>query len=525
MRWIIATCAALVANVLAFSAPGQINPAFVGGGVAVLPVPQAEFSLSERIVSTTLDDGGLLFAYECVAQNVRICVVRLNANGSLNTTFGSAGVKTFASTGAPSRPVLLYKWNTSFVLLMHCQPGGATLNYSPCSYRFDASGVVNTTLGVNGLLVSPYRGTTESTTFTATQRFDGDIAIHYACFDKLCVERLSPAGNPNASWAGQGFVSHTLSHGGVTYRVSLSGAIVARPDGSTDHFVRCFGSQASRCAIKVADGGGVIGSELNVNPKLSIIHSARTLANGEAVLAQICEVVSLVIDPRPHSYTACLSRVGEDLIELPLSKWHADRNSFESLPATTTSPEGRFFSALEVGRDGKVYHAYQCAESPYDRVSSLCVSRRHADGALDDHYGDAGTTMLKPLQLGLTAGQRRIYVFGGFSVSESGVVWAIVLSQVVTCTSGGLCEWALPEDVRAIQLLDGPNDHRACTPDIEGDGLKSSSSDATLVARAAFGFRGSSVLQGLSFESHATRQSWPAIRDHLSNHCRVRVSP
>jgi hypothetical protein len=508
------------------AAPGQLNPVFAGGGMRVLAVPQPEFPNRDAMVSLPLEDGGLMFAYECRSVNVRICVVRVNTDGTLNSAFASGGVLSLSAEGNPSRPVLLHRLSSSFVLLMHCE-APITGKLSPCSYWFNASGVINTAFSPTGLLKRQYLGTSDSRTYAAASRFDGTINTHYECGGNLCFERLFANGNRDASWGNNGFVSHAINDGISAYSPTRDGAIAARPDGSSEHFVVCFRSfsEFARCALKLNDAGALIDTRVETSTRLARVTGARVSANGDVLLGQICEAVSLIPNPPTHSLRNCLSRLSNDMSVVPTQRWFTAGNSFNALPALAPSPWLQFHSAVELAHDGKVYHAYPCAHSTIPSVASLCISRRHADGGLDQSYGVSGISVLEPSQNGLAAGDERSFVFGGFSVNESGVAWAIVLSQVGRCSTSGSCSTSIPENVTVIQLLGGPNDNRACTHDVHGDGDRSYSDDLQIFSRAALGFTDFSVMRGVFFPSYVSRRTWPAIRDHLSNHCRVRALP
>ena len=71
----------------------------------------------------------------------------------------------------------------------------------------------------------------------------------------------------------------------------------------------------------------------------------------------------------------------------------------------------------------------------------------------------------------------------------------------------------------------GPNEARICTLDIDGDNRVLATTDALIYTRISLGMSGSSVLAGITFASHATRNSWPMIRDYLVTQCGMTVAP
>jgi hypothetical protein len=83
---------------------------------------------------------------------------------------------------------------------------------------------------------------------------------------------------------------------------------------------------------------------------------------------------------------------------------------------------------------------------------------------------------------------------------------------------------AVPRAV-AASYQGGPNDARTCTLDIDGDNRVQATTDALIYTRISLGMSGPTVLTGITFASHATRSTWPAIRDYLVTQCGMAVAP
>jgi len=71
----------------------------------------------------------------------------------------------------------------------------------------------------------------------------------------------------------------------------------------------------------------------------------------------------------------------------------------------------------------------------------------------------------------------------------------------------------------------GPFGYRNCTMDIDGDVVVLATTDALLLARTSLGMTGSAVINGISFASHATRKTWPDIRNYLITQCGMTLAP
>jgi uncharacterized delta-60 repeat protein len=61
--------------------------------------------------------------------------------------------------------------------------------------------------------------------------------------------------------------------------------------------------------------------------------------------------------------------------------------------------------------------------------------------------------------------------------------------------------------------------------DIDGDGAIDASRDGLLLIRRMLGFEADGVMNGISFAAQARRQTWPQIESYLRTRCRVPVSP
>jgi hypothetical protein len=61
--------------------------------------------------------------------------------------------------------------------------------------------------------------------------------------------------------------------------------------------------------------------------------------------------------------------------------------------------------------------------------------------------------------------------------------------------------------------------------DIDGDNRVLATTDMLIGARVALGITGNAVIGGITFAGHASRTTWPAIRDYLVSQCGMSVAP
>ena len=76
-----------------------------------------------------------------------------------------------------------------------------------------------------------------------------------------------------------------------------------------------------------------------------------------------------------------------------------------------------------------------------------------------------------------------------------------------------------PVDKTAMRFNGGPLSYRACSLDLDGDGITTATIDGLMSTRVMLGLTGTAVTTGVTFPAAATRTSWTSIRDFLVTHC------
>lgn len=82
-----------------------------------------------------------------------------------------------------------------------------------------------------------------------------------------------------------------------------------------------------------------------------------------------------------------------------------------------------------------------------------------------------------------------------------------------------------PTDFCLARFEGGPFDAKNCSMDIDGDGKVLATTDMLIGTRVALGLTRNAVIGGTSFASHATRKTWPDIRNCLVSQCGMSVVP
>jgi hypothetical protein len=80
-----------------------------------------------------------------------------------------------------------------------------------------------------------------------------------------------------------------------------------------------------------------------------------------------------------------------------------------------------------------------------------------------------------------------------------------------------------PTDKTAMRFLGGPLSYRACSLDMDGDGVTTATVDGLISTRVMLGLTGTAVTTGITFPAAATRTNWTAIRSFLVTHCEMNL--
>jgi uncharacterized delta-60 repeat protein len=209
-----ATAAAVFVSVTASAAPGDLDLSFGSGGVAT-----TDFGWNERGVGAVLQpDGKLVVAGSAFLTDVDgFMLVRYNADGTLDTSFGSGGkVHTHAVGHVRTRGVALQRDGGIVVIGngVYDDGSGLLVRYLPngsVDATFGAAGAVTTDVGLNRAV--------------AIQR-NGRIVAAGAFNSDFIVARYMPNGSLDPSFDGDGRVTI-----GTSIRSEYTEAVAVGKDG------------------------------------------------------------------------------------------------------------------------------------------------------------------------------------------------------------------------------------------------------------------------------------------------------
>ncbi|MGL4230746.1 MAG: hypothetical protein ACRCWJ_05195, partial [Casimicrobium sp.] len=142
----------------------------------------------------------------------------------------------------------------------------------------------------------------------------------------------------------------------------------------------------------------------------------------------------------------------------------------------------------------------------------LCSTRLTPNGVLDSSYGVGGR-----------------FEYGGqnapwATVSQSSLaVYTASETPDQKVLVAGLCYDTGGQTRPCVtRLMGGPQTARACTMDIDGDGVINPLTDGLILVRTMLGLSGTAALAG-AVGPGAARPDWPRVREYLFDQCRMPV--
>ena len=492
------------------------------------------------------------------------CVARLNADGTLDTAFdgpsGSGNGKFLLPIGAGTdrANAVALQPDGKIVLAGYCHNGS---NDDFCVARLNTDGTLDTSFdgpsgSGNGKFLLPISTSSDVAEAVAIQP-DGKIVLAGNCGNSaipdFCVARLNPDGTLDTSFDGPS----GASDGKFTFPIGTSSdrasAVALQPDGKIVVAGACFnGSNGDFCLARYLPSGALDTTFNTTGNVIAAIGSDQDAAyalalqpDGKIVVAGACW--------NGNSNDFCLARY------LPSGALDTSFNTTGT--AITHIVSGNSVAtAVALQPDGKIVAAGHCSNgSNHD----FCLARYLASGALDTSFNttgkvitaigliddDATALALQPDGKIVAAGScwngssndfclARYLPSGALDPSFNGsgkvitaigsdhdAAFALALQPDGKIVAAGQCYNGGKYELCLARYEGGPFDARNCSMDIDGDNLVLATTDSLIHARIALGLTGNAVIGGITFASHATRTTWPAIRDYLVSQCGMSIVP
>jgi uncharacterized delta-60 repeat protein len=311
-------------------------------------------------------------------------VLRFNADGSLDSSFGSQGMITARFGDGASVLNLVLLPDGQIVV-----GGGHTSNHQTFLdvARFNSDGSADSTFGTDGLAeLTPGGGTDSSTTFIPTDmavQGNGDIVVAGTFGSALAVVRLNNDGSLDTNFGAAGMTTTTIGDGAQAGGLALQadGRIVVTGGVSSQLDVVCYNTDGSLDSTFGA--GGIVTATL----------SGTTFENSRAAIEAGNGQLLVAANSFSETGSDTLYAYGVDYLDL--FRFHSDGSAdsgFGTGGRISSSNWNGWYDAhptvqsnLALQDDGKILVGS-------NSWGESLVTRYNADGTVDLTYGIGGTT-------------------------------------------------------------------------------------------------------------------------------------
>jgi len=191
---------------------GTVDPTYGAAGTSAIPVADVENLFVHQLLLQP--SGKLLVLLESDTLSgsnptaTKIALMRLNANGSLDTTFGQNGVRHVATPGGCDLGPALTLGRAPVIYVTAAQADTCAGPYTPVVMRLTNNGNLDANFGSGGRVVSNFGFANDIVGLVAQEQSDGDIAYGIGRFlpgngFAIDIIRLNPNGTRDTNVAAQ----------------------------------------------------------------------------------------------------------------------------------------------------------------------------------------------------------------------------------------------------------------------------------------------------------------------------------
>jgi uncharacterized delta-60 repeat protein len=385
---------AFVAAAPALAQPGQLDPTFGNGGINTVQLPHDHWPYA---VSASPADGGIAVAgVSWVPQGRNMVshlgVVRFNADGSLDSSFGNGGYAHHNLGGAISSSSKLAVQND----------GKIVFSRSPWFpiVRLNTNGSLDSSFGSSGVVNAPTSGdnwTVRDFTFTP----DGKILTVGSRSLKLRGNQYGPTNTAMMRYNANGTLDSTFGSGGVIVYQYSSGTdfatdVVSMPDG---RFVTRSAEQDAggvwRSWFSRYHANGTLDSSFGIGGR--VLYQAQIYDNEGPTTLDVAQDGSILSWVTMHHDGQPVPRPGYIRLHADGSLDTTFGDGGLSHPEVEWATGGR---GAERQHDGAIVTV--CSADP-GTGNHLMMLRMTADGQIDTSYGPHGngTSVLVPWTSGI----------------------------------------------------------------------------------------------------------------------------
>ncbi len=506
-----AACAALLLFALACvtagaqTAPGTVDASFAASDAENIARHRGAFFQARGSALAAQADGKILVAGECLGGTSAepFCVARFNADGSVDTAFGSGGIASTNFAGAASvKATSVAVQDDGRILLV----GLCTLAFDangpdgrPCFARFLQNGSLESSPIAGGRVIRATTRRFQGDAVGVVMRPGGRFYVAGTCVVgtayRICVMSYLADGTPDGNFLGGGERDSVYFEGATPYSTVFQSMAASRGDDGVLIAGNCGSSSGtSMCVTKVTNSGGTDTSFAGggfARVSIGLVAYATSVLqqfDGKVAVAGSCTEASGFLQ-------TCVARFNANG-SIDNTFANAGRSILTLSSFTGTEARG-----LVQQNDGKLL-AYSYCETTQNSPQ-LCVVRYEQSGQLDTSFGNLASGIARQTYPQFSEFRGQILMPDGKLVIAG------------TCSL----------DICVRRTVGGPFPGKQCTLDIDGDGVHATTTDSIIATRVSLGFNGSRVTDGLSLATQATRRSWPVIRDYLVNQCGLQIAP
>lgn len=532
IRALFALLSAVALLTPSHAAPGDLDPTFGSGfGRVLFPVTAQQ---DTAVATKRLPDGKRLIVGHCdttattTLARYAICAMRLNDDGSIDTSYGGNGRSLVPYLSPTAGDVVVYARDVLLDAADRVTLIGRCAQISPstsdvCLARINADGSIDASFGVNGFALVQF-----PSYFFEPARFfrvaDGKMLASGRCQDvatfsqsAFCSVRFNADGSVDSSYGAGGLHVSFLALRSESFDAALL------PDGKLLMGGRCRANELTPtpyqfCLQRIATNGSVDGTFGSGGQVFTIVSSnAAPFASPPSISVHPDGVITLITSDcrptAPETRLYCFVRYTANGTLIPTQGVNVYR-----IPYLTSLSLQRFFlSGVTLQADGK-YLLYGSCRDNNLVASDFCVVRLHTDGSFDVSFGGVGYLQTS-ISVNNTLGSEDL-PSASIELDANGK-----LTLVGTCVGAAGISKDESYDFCAARYELGPFNGDACTLDLDGDGNTKAATDGVIGLRIMLGIAGADVVQGISFAANATRTTWPALRKHLVEQCGMALAP
>jgi uncharacterized delta-60 repeat protein len=175
--------------VMRYNSDGAIDSGFGSGGYVLYDIPVSNYDDANSLIVQS--DGKIIQGGTCTISGTdQFCIVRYNADGSVDSTFGTSGYMIFDIPDSSDDQASAIALQTNGKIL---QGGTCTISgtFQFCIVRYNVDGSIDSTFGTNGYFIYQVPGTTWNTLGRSIViQSDGKILLGGTCDNKFCIVKI-----------------------------------------------------------------------------------------------------------------------------------------------------------------------------------------------------------------------------------------------------------------------------------------------------------------------------------------------